>query len=313
MLEFLKRGGKRQAGWLSIRLEPGLLHYAHAKGDGARKAITRCGTQAFADDRELERLARDLGFGAYQRMTVLSPLDYQVLLIDALNVPVAELKNAARWRIKDMLDYPVDDATIDVLDVPPNPGAPSRGHVMYAVAAKNEVIRGCMQRFARARIPLSVIDIQETAQRNLAALIEPAERGVALLYVGKDRVNLTVNFRGELYFARRIDVGLDELENLAQGGSDDAKNRILLEVQRSFDHLERQFPFVSVAKVVLAPTPADTGLQSFLVENLGVPVEELQLSELLDVASDIELDRQTAWSFFHLIGAALREPPAKSS
>ena len=130
---------------------------------------------------------------------------------------------------------------------------------------------------------------------------------MALLHAAKEHVLFTVNFRGELYMARRIDVGLEELEKLSMGGSDEAKNRILLELQRSFDHLERQFPFISVGKLMLAPTPVDTGLQSYLAENLDLPVEEVRLAELLDVAPEIELDRETAWRLFHVVGAALRD------
>jgi MSHA biogenesis protein MshI len=288
------------------------MHYAHGVFDGKQNVVKRCGTQAFVDDKELERRTKELGFDRYQCVTVLPASDYQLLLVDAPNVPAAELRNAARWRVKDMLDYAVDQATIDVLDIPSDPTNASRSHSLYAIAAKNEVIRSCMDRFSRVRIPLTVIDIEETAQRNIAALLEPLDRGVALLHVGKSQVLLTVNFRGELYLARRIDAGLEELEKLAQGGSDDAKNRILLEVQRSFDHLERQFPFVGVGKVLVAPTPADTGLQSYLAENLDMPVEEVRLGEVLSLAPDVELERQAAWQLFHLIGAALRNE-AKAS
>ena len=206
-----------------------------------------------------------------------------------------------------MIDYPVDHATVDVLDIPVDPSGASRAHSVYAVAAKNEAIRSCMERFSRARLPLSVIDIVETAQRNIAALYEPPDRGVAMLYAGEEHVLLTISFRGELYMARRIDVSLRELEKLAQGNSDEAKNRILLEVQRSFDHLERQFPFVGVGKLLVAPTPADTGLQSYLSENLDIPVEEVQLEALLSFAPGVEIDRQTSWRLFHVFGAALRE------
>jgi len=312
VLEFLKKRGRREPGWLAISLQPGRLHFAHGVIKQGKNAITRCGTQAFEDDKHLERAAKELGFERYQCATILPSSDYQLLLLDAPNVPAAELKNAARWRIKDMLDYSIDQATVDVLDIPPDPANASRGHSMYAVAAKNEIIQGCMQRFSRVRIPLSVIDIQETAQRNIAALLEPQDRGVAMLYADREQVLFTVNFRGELYLARRIDVGLDELEKLAQGGSDDAKNRILLEVQRSFDHLERQFPFVGVGKVLLAPTPVDIGLQSYLAENLDVAVEEVQLAEVLSLAADVELEREAAWRLFHLLGAALRNE-AKAS
>jgi MSHA biogenesis protein MshI len=312
VLELLKRRVKREPGWLAISLKPGTLHYAHGFADGAQSVVKRCGTQVFADDKELERRTKELGFDRYQCVTVLPASDYQLLLIEAPSVPAAELRNAARWRVKDMLDYAVDQATIDVLDIPAAPAGASRTHSLYTVAARNEVIRTCMERFSRARIPLSVIDIEETAQRNIAALLEPPDRGLALLHVGKSQVLLTVNFRGELYLARRIDVGLEELEKLAQGGSDDAKNRILLEVQRSFDHLERQFPFVSVGKLLIAPTPADTGLQSYLAENIDMAVEEVRLGEVLRLAPNVELERPAAWELFHLIGATLRNE-AKAS
>jgi MSHA biogenesis protein MshI len=118
----------------------------------------------------------------------------------------------------------------------------------------------------------------------------------------------TVNFRGELYLARRIDVSLEELETLGEK-ADDAKNRILLEVQRSFDHLDRQFPFIGVAKVVVAPTPADTGLQSYLASNLDIPVEEVRVADLLNLSPGIELERDAAWRLFHVFGATLRARP----
>jgi hypothetical protein len=63
---------------------------------------------------------------------------------------------------------------------------------------------------------------------------------------------------------------------------------------------------VGVAKVVVAPTPADTGLQSYLASNLDIPVEEIRLGELLSVAPDVELDRDAQWRLFHVLGATLR-------
>lgn len=305
MLEFLKRRGKRQPGWLAISLQPELMHFVHATGSGRQFVVTQCGSQPIANEKDFQRTLKTLGFDRYDCLTVLSPADYQLLIVDAPDVPDPELKNAARWKIKDMIDYPVDDATVDVMRIP-DPRAGMHAHPLYTVAARNEAIRKNMERFSNLRLRLSVIDIVETAQRNIAALLEPPHGGVAMVYVAKDHVLCTVNFEGELYLTRRIDVGLEELEKLAQGSSDEAKNRILLEVQRSFDHLERQFPFVSVTKLLIAPTPADTGLQSYLADNLDIPVEEVRLDELFGRAPGVELDRETAWRLFHLLGAALR-------
>lgn len=298
----LKRGGARQPGWLAIALQAGEIHFAHGiGGEPGQCAIKRCGRQSFDGEKSLERVAKELGFGAHQCLAVLQPNEYQILLVEAPNVPALELKTAVRWRIKDMIDYHVQDATIDVLDIPAEQG-PGRAHSMYAVASRNEIIQACIQRFSEAHIPLSVIDIRETAQRNIAALVEPAERGVALLYVDRDHALLTVNFRGELYLARRIDVGLDDLAS----NEGDALNRLLLELQRSFDHLDRQFRLAAPAKLVLAPTPSETGVRGHLSQNLDLPIEELRLADVLELDPGLSLEDESAWRLFHVLGAALR-------
>jgi MSHA biogenesis protein MshI len=292
-------------------MEGGRMHYAHGRPGVEGNSITRCGSESIADDKAFEHIAKTLELERYQCLTVLPPSDYQFILVEAPNVPASELKNATRWRIKDLLDYPVDAATVDVLDIPLNTESTNRVHSIYAVAAKNEVIREHMERCARLQLRLSVIDIVETAQRNIAALLETPGSGIALLYPATDHVLLTVNYRGDLYLARRIDVSLNELEALGEI-ADEAKNRVLLELQRSFDHLDRQFPFIAVAKVLVAPTPADTGLQSYLASNLDLPVEEVRLAELLNLAPELELERQAAWRLFHVLGATLRAEGAGS-
>ena len=287
-------------------MQPGELHYAHGVGgERGQCAIRRCGTETLESDRQLDRVAKELGFGRHQCLTLLPPTDYQMLLVEAPNVPALELKTAVRWRIKDLLDYHVQDATIDVLDLPPEPGAAGRAHSMYAVAARNDVIQACIERFNAAHIPLSVIDIAETAQRNIAALLEPRDRGLALLYVDRAQSLLTITYHAELYLARRIDLGLDQLDPGA-AASGEALNRLLLELQRSLDHLDRQFPFAAPAKVVLAPMPSQTGLRQHLSGNLDLPVEELRFADFLQVEPGVVLDGELAWRLFHVVGAALR-------
>lgn len=297
----------RAEGWLAISLQSGALAFAHGtRASHAKAAITRCGTHAIEEPfKGLDKAAKDLGLGRYRCLTVLPPDEYQLLLVEAPSVPADEVKQAVRWRLKDMLDYPVNEATVDVLDIPPDPNGVGRGHSMYAVAARNDVIRGCIDRFDAARIPLSVIDVAETAQRNVAALFEPPERGLAFLYAGSTHALLTVNYRGELYLARRIDVGIEQLSG---AGAEEGRSRILLEVQRSFDHFERQFPFVgSMAKLLLGPEPSDTGLAAHLAGNLDIPVERAPLTQAIDFGPQAALDDAAAWRLFHVIGAALRD------
>lgn len=298
----------REPGWLVVSLRPTELSFVHGQyaPDGA-SVVDRCGTRALEGDFQgLERLAKELGLERYQCSTLLAPGEYQLLLVDAPNVPRAELKTAIRWRIKDLLDYHVDDATVDVLEVPRNPAGGERSQSMYAVAARNDLIKACIGRFEAAHLPLSVIDIEETAQRNVAALYERDELGLALLHLGEEQGLLTINYRQELVLARRIEAGIRPL--LAQDGParEEHLQRVLLELQRTFDHFDRQFAYVPVSKLMLAPDPGDSGLLEYLAANLDMPVERLRLSGAISFGARAELEPEEEWRLFHLIGASLR-------
>jgi MSHA biogenesis protein MshI len=298
----------REPGWLVVSLRPTALSFVHGQyAPGGTSVVDRCGTRALDSDfHGAERLAKELGFENYQCSTLLAPGEYQLLLVEAPNVPPAELKTAIRWRIKDLLDYHVDDATVDVLEVPRNPAGGERGHSMYAVTARNSVIQSCIGRFESAHIPLSVIDIEETAQRNVAALFERDEQGLALLHLGEEHGLLTINYRQELVLARRIEAGIGPL--LAQEGParEEHLQRVLLELQRTFDHFDRQFAYVPVTKLMLAPAPEDSGLLEYLAANLDMPVERVRLSGAIAFGARAELEPEEEWRLFHLIGASLR-------
>jgi MSHA biogenesis protein MshI len=298
----------REPGWLAISLQPGVLHYAHGVHAGGKASIERCGKRALDVSAKVAAdLSKELGFERYRCSTVLPSGEYQLLLVDTPGVPAAELKTAVRWRIKDLLDDKVEEATVDFLEVPPDPAAGGRSRWTYAVAARNEAIKRCIGRFDAAEIPLSVIDIAETAQRNIASLFETAGQGLAFLTVEASQALLTINFRGELYLARRIDIGVDDLQSEGREASrEDSLARIALELQRSFDHFDRQFPFVRIAKLLLGPEPRDTGLGAHLAQNLDLPVEATHLHDVIAFGEEAKLDEQSTWELFPVLGAALR-------
>lgn len=253
----------------------------------------------------LEKLGRELRAGACRCGTVLAMQDYQVLAVDAPNVPQEELKTAVRWRLKDMLDFHVDDATIDVLDIPVNKNAPSQARQMFVVAARNAVIAATQDMFAAAEAPLSVIDVPEMAQRNITSLVQNDARGVAMLSFDADGGLLTVCAEGELYLARRMDVNLAQLME-PEPARVSAHDKITLELQRSLDHFDRQYHYINLGRLVLAPNSAP-GLHEYLAQNLYMPVEKLDLADVFDfsaVPTLLDIDQQQ--QFFRCLGAALR-------
>jgi len=284
--------------------ELGVVHGQYAPA--AKPHVHQYAVRAIDDEPGgLERTGRELGLGRYDCATLLDPGDYQIVLVDAPNVPRDELKTAIRWRVKDLLDFHIDDATIDVLDIPVPKDTPARNHTMYAVAARNAVVESRIQRFQDASIPLSVIDIPETAQRNIAALYEGPERGVAALYFDDHGGLFTVNYQTELYLARRFDIPFDEIASADERARDEARARVLLELQRSFDHFDRQFRSIAIAKLLLGPAPVDTGLAEYLRANFDFPVQGIDLNDVMSFAGGA-VEPRLQWRLFHLAGASLR-------
>ncbi len=254
----------------------------------------------------LERAGRELHASRMQCGTLLGGGEYQLLTVEAPNVPPEELKTAVRWRLKDMLDFHIDDATIDVLDIPIDTAGASRGHSMFAIAARNSLIQSCQELFSAAKVPLTVIDIPEMAQRNISALLEPPGRGLAMLSFHDDGGLLTITFKGELYLARRIEVTLPQLLEPDTDKQHACFDKITLELQRSLDHFDRQYNYVSVSKLLLAPTGAE-GLHEHLASNLYMPVEAMELGDVFDLGKVPELqDAAQQQRFFLTLGAALR-------
>ncbi len=254
----------------------------------------------------LSKLGKETHAANYRCGTLLGGSDYQIVAVEAPNVPPEELKTAVRWRLKDMLDFHVDDATIDVLDIPVDKNAPVRNHTMFAIAARNSVVEARQNLFTVAGIALGVIDIPEMAQRNISALMEPAGRGLAMLSFNHEGGLLTVSFNAELYLARRIDVTLAQLMAPDSEKQHVCHDKITLELQRSLDHFDRQFHFITVAKLMLAPTGAP-GLLEYLAGNLYMPVEAFDLADVLDLDKVPELlEVAQQQRCFLALGAALR-------
>jgi MSHA biogenesis protein MshI len=281
-----------------------------------------------SEPKSLQRIAREFDARRFRCTTLLEPAQYQILLVEAPTVKRDELKAALRWKIKDMLDYPVDDATVDMLDLPLPGSAGQHERKMYAVAARNETLRAAAERFDKAGIALAVIDIPDTAQRNLAALFEAEQRGVAALTFDEGGGLITVTFGGELYLSRRLDISAQQIVDSATADREQLKDdlilqddergrlfdRVLVEMQRSLDACERAYSFFSLGRVLLGPVPEESGLREHLAANLYIPVETIDPAKVLRLPKG-----SAAWTpteanrWLQLIGAGLRSEDASLS
>ena len=258
-----------------------------------------------SDGTGLQKAALKYRLDRYRCSALLHPDEYQLLMVDAPNVPREELKAAIRWRVKDLLDYHIDDATLDVLDVPFDQDAATKTHYMYAVAAKNEVVQAQVTQFEQAKIPLQVIDIPETAQRNIAELYATTERGIGLLTFDHSGGLLTLSCGGELYLARRLDLSWAQLVEAEDSQRQLYFERIGIELQRSLDHFERQYRHITLSELLLGPMPQDIGLLPYLSSQLYLPLRSVDLGDVLEFDENgMSADEQR--QLLHVLGAALR-------
>lgn len=283
------------------------------KSQTPRLTVCAFSACAVADRRKtLQELVRQHGLGGARCVSVLEPGSYQLLQVEAPDVDATELKAAVRWRVKELIDFHIDDAAIDVFEMP---GSGPRARYMYAVAARNPLIMQRVELLQGVGLNVEIIDITELALRNIAQLLPEDENGVALLQLGAGEGLITLTRQATLYLARNLDVGALQLGsfgagngNLAlapQAGREAAFETILLEVQRSFDYYESNFGQAPIKNLIIGPLaePQDE-LAEYAAAHLGVKARTLDLNTILNSRAPLDLALQA--NCISTIGAALR-------
>jgi len=309
LLSKLISGTSRDAGWFAVCVQMGGVYLTQVKQVAGRPRVTVCQFDPVEDmtAAALEKVFKEAHVGNHHFTTLLAAGDYQILMVDAPNVPVDELKTAIRWRIKDALSYHIDDATVDVLQIPTSKYGSERPQSMFAVAAANSTIQQRINLFENAKIQLNVIDIPEMAQRNIASLFEEKGRALALLAFDESGGLLTFTADGELYLARRIEITLGQLQDANPSLRQQYQDRVELEVQRSLDYFGRQYHYIPVNRLLVSVLE-ETNLTSMLADNLDLPVEPLDLTQVMDVSAVPELEHKDfAVYALHPLGAAMRQ------
>ncbi len=307
MLSFLRSSRSRPPHWISVAIHANRIDVAQMEPGTQGRSLLRCESHRVAEDavQVLANVRRQLGRGEYMCSSLLQPRGYQMQMTDAPAVQAAEMREAVRWKLRDLLDYPVDQATLDVLHVPPPGQDQGRIHHVFAVTARNTDVASRMRLFHEARFPLHAIDVPEMAQRNVAALFGQPGRGIAMLSMDTEGGLLTVTRDRDLFLARRTDIALPQLQEGPDESREQAFDRLVLELQRTFDHFDRQFSYVSVSRLLVTPLPA---LLGHLQANLDLPVEGFDLGEAVDLSAVPALsDPMRKCEYLHLIGAAMRE------
>lgn len=240
----------------------------------------------------------------YDCHLVLGINDYQRTKIDTPPVPENEIALAIRWKIADLIDFPVDEGVFDYYPVPAINGSEA---TLEVIASPNSVIKPKIEQCKLAGLALKVIDIQETSLRNLAMLLPKNEQGVAVLYLQKSFGIILIQKNGVIYLVRQIAIGYEKLKLTNSFATDalDSLDALALEIQRSLDYLESYYRIGVISSLAIIPwTDNSQTLVDNLDNNYGINAYLMDISMLMQCDSALDYPTQSLCA--PAIGTTLR-------
>lgn len=237
---------------------------------------------------------------------------YNLYQLEPPDVPAEEVRDAVRWSIKDLLDFPLEEALIDYFPVP-HEDLRNRSRLVQVVVARISEVQRQTEIVHNAKLKISAIDITELAIRNIVTLLPENKNGLVFIYFGAQRSLISIFRDSKLYLTRTINLGCFDLQRFSRGPDDSGEispqliellDSIVLEVQRSLDFFESAFIQAPIGTVVIGPLEvAVPELLPFLQQNLGIAVRSLDLATIFDCQGLQVEDQARA---FPAIGGALR-------
>ena len=308
MLNLRLRRAATKPGWVAMAPQGGRVHVAHVVcTPGQRPAVRWACTAQWGEPTQALRALRQSQPVAHHRtVALLQHAQYRMLTVDAPDVPREDWRDAVRWRLKEMVDFAVEDAGVAVLELPADPQQRRRASLL-AVVAPRSVLAPLADAGTDAGLPWHAIDVPETALRNIAVLCAEAGRGEALLHVGAEHSTLVVVAQGELLLARHIDVTLAQLTDSDEVARQQGFERASLELQRTLDNVERQFGHANLARLQVAPGAPLLGFIDHVRDLVYVPVTAFDPAAVFDLSAvSHALGPAELGACLPAIGAALR-------
>lgn len=254
-------------------------------------------TATDATDR-LKQLVEYIGKNNLKKQSCVVVLDetqYNLIQLPAPPVADDELKSAVRWSIKDLVNYPVEDAVIDVFRVPVQE---HREGKIYVVVAPKDKVQKTVDFIRKTGLRLDAIDIEELSLGIIIEQMNDHQRGVAVLHLGHLVGSISLFSNSALYSSRKIDTGLNRLEEIqAQGAASAAMAQvyesIILELQRSLDFYESEFARPAITKLVVSPRhPVLQGFCDYASSHSGLTVELIKLAQVFTDSTALNDENQ---------------------
>lgn len=224
---------------------------------------------------------------------------YNLLLIDAPDVPEAEMADAIKWKVKDVISQPLDSVTIQFFKLPED-AYRGRMNMVYVAVAEKALIQQIVDICKNKGLEIKGITIKDLSLSNLLFASGVTENdGTGMVSLGAFEGQMRLLESGNLYLARNLGIGVDHLSGLNEEELSDYDraqcDELMFDIKRSLDYYESQLGKGLVSRIILMPAEVNSvRLASVLNEKLDVQVQpwhwqftenishETESSEMLD-------------------------------
>lgn len=277
---------------------------------GAGRATVQCAelpTEPSAQVSALADTVANLGVRGSEAAITLPPGSYSILQVERPPVEDEELVDAARWRVGNLLDYPVEEAVLQVFDAP-QPSDRQRKPMLNVVATPARAVRELAAVVKKAGLAPRKVTVAELALRQLVTAGGDAAGPTATVFLSGRQGLIQVTQNGRIYFSRRLDYGLSSVkpvDALATG----IHNTLPLELRRTIDYFDSHYSAGNVRRILAGPAePAFMALMQQAGEMIGIAVSPLELDAELRAAPSRDADYGLEEAYFALGGALSLRP-----
>ncbi len=271
---FFGQQRRRHVGYAAVSLSSERVALAVQLADSRGVSITERSAGSDAAQ-TLADMVREAGAAGASCEWVLEPSAYSLLQVDKPAVPQSEWVSALRWKVRDLISYPVDEAVMDAFEVP---GLESRGRspTLYVASARKSELRGQIAQIQAAGLQLARIGIADLACAEVALRLSPSDESQAVLALDARGGSMLALREGTLFVVRRFEFDADDQRAMRDPTADRSQRlfeRFALELQRTLDYFERTHQRPPVRRLVLlAGVDGAEGLGEALRTLLGLEV-----------------------------------------
>jgi len=191
--------------------------------------------------------------------------DCDVYQVEKVEVEDSEMLQAMTWKIKDLINYDVGSAVVDLYPMPAS--SVTNQQQVGVVAAHETVIGSYVDSIRTSTMRLQALDIHDLARSNLPVVRKSAGQGLVLMTFDKDAGSISVYHDTDLYVSRDFKIGISRLES-AGGEDETALDALLLEIQRSLDYFESFYGMAALTELKVFPRVEATEKLARYLQNL---------------------------------------------